>query len=75
MPVELWACPVRLRYATNVRRGGAGGGVGKGVLLVGGRVPRTTLEARLVLTGLAGAGGGGGGQVSGMDAQSASLSR
>jgi hypothetical protein len=50
VPVELWACPVRLRYATNVRRAGAGLEVEKALWLVEVRIPDTTLEPWLLLT-------------------------
>jgi hypothetical protein len=48
--VELWACPVRLRYATNVRRPGAGEEVEKARWLVEVRIPDTKLEPWLLLT-------------------------
>ncbi len=50
VPVELWACPVRVRYATHVRRPGAGEEVDKQRWLVDVRIPDTTLEPWLLLT-------------------------
>ncbi len=50
VPVEIWACPVRLRYATNVRRGGVGEQVDKLLWLVEVRLPDTPLEPWLLLT-------------------------
>lgn len=50
VPVELWACPIRLRYATNVRRPGAGEEVEKDLWLVEVRLPDTTLEPWLLVT-------------------------
>jgi len=50
VPVELWACPVRLHYATNVRRGGVGEEVDKLLWLVEVRLPDTPLEPWLLLT-------------------------
>jgi Transposase DDE domain len=48
--VELRACAVRLRYATNVRRPGAGEEVEQPLWLVEVRLPDTTLEPWLLLT-------------------------
>jgi hypothetical protein len=50
VPVELWACPIRLRYATNVRRPGGGEEVDKDLWLVEVRLPDTTLEPWLLVT-------------------------
>ncbi len=50
VPVELWACPVRLRYATNVRRSEPGVEVAKALWLVEVRIPETTMEPWLLLT-------------------------
>jgi hypothetical protein len=50
VPVELWACPVRLRYDTNVRRPGAGTEVEQRLWLVEVRLPDTPLEPWLLLT-------------------------
>ena len=50
VPVEIWACPVRVRYATNVRRLGAGTEVDKQLWLVEVRLPDTKLEPWLLLT-------------------------
>lgn len=50
VPVEIWACPIRLRYATNVRRAGTGEEVEKELWLVEVRLPDTKLEAWLLLT-------------------------
>jgi len=50
VPVELWACPVRLRYATNVRRAEPGVEVEKALWLVEVRIPDTTMEPWLLLT-------------------------
>jgi hypothetical protein len=48
--VELWAGRVRLRYATNVRREGAGEEVEKELWLLEVRIPDTGLEPWLLLT-------------------------
>ncbi len=50
VPVEIWACPMRLRYATNVRRPGAGEEVEQEVWLVEVQLPDTKLEPWLLLT-------------------------
>jgi hypothetical protein len=50
VPVEIWACPVRVRYATNVRRPGEGAAVEQLLWLVEVRVPDTKLEPWLLLT-------------------------
>jgi hypothetical protein len=50
VPVEVWSCPVRLRYATNVRRAEPGVEVDKALWLVEVRIPDTTLEPWLLLT-------------------------
>jgi hypothetical protein len=50
VPVERWAGPVRVRYATNVRRPGAGAEVEKELWLVEVRLPDTKLEPWLLLT-------------------------
>ena len=50
VPVEIWACPVRLRYATNVRRAEAGVEVDKALWLVEVRISDTTMEPWLLLT-------------------------
>jgi hypothetical protein len=50
VPVELWACPVRLRYATTVRRPGAGTEVEQRLWLVEVRLPDTPREPWLLLT-------------------------
>src|SRR5918998_92145 len=44
VPVELWACPIRVRYATNVRRAGAGREVDQTLWLDDVRRPNTKLE-------------------------------
>ncbi|MDP9315946.1 MAG: transposase [Chloroflexota bacterium] len=48
--VELWACPVRLHYMTNVRRPGVGAEVEKGLWLVEVRIPDTTMEPWVLVT-------------------------
>ncbi len=48
--VEVWACPLRLRYATNVRRAGTGVEVEKLLWLVEVRIPDTTMEPWLLVT-------------------------
>ena len=48
--VELRACPLRLRYATNVRRAEAGMTVDKALWLVEVRIPDTSMEPWLLLT-------------------------
>ena len=48
--VELSACPVRLRYMTNVRRPGAGVEVEKALWLVEVRIPDTRMEPWLLVT-------------------------
>jgi hypothetical protein len=48
--VELWACPVRLRYDTQVRRVGVGATVERAVWLLEVRIPDTTLDPWLLLT-------------------------
>ncbi len=48
--VELWACRVRLRYWTNVRREGAGEEVEQEVWLLEVRLPDTGMEPWLLLT-------------------------
>jgi hypothetical protein len=48
--VQLWACPLRLCYATNVRRPGAGTEVEQALWLVEVRIPDTKLEPWLLLT-------------------------
>jgi len=50
VPVDLWACPIRLRYATNVRRAGAGQEVEQALWLVEVRLPDTPLEPWLLVT-------------------------
>ncbi len=50
VPGERWACRVRLRYATTVRRPGAGQEVEQALWLVEVRVPDTPLEPWLLLT-------------------------
>ena len=49
-PVELWACPLRVRYATNVRRTGAGVAVEAALWLVEVRLSDTLLEPWLLVT-------------------------
>ncbi|RLA76832.1 MAG: hypothetical protein DRG33_07505, partial [Deltaproteobacteria bacterium] len=48
--VEVWACPVRLSYQTNVRREGPGERVQKELWLVEVRIPGTKLEPWLLIT-------------------------
>ncbi len=48
--VELGACPIRLRYATNVRRSGEGEDVEQDLWLVEVRIPDTQMEPWLLLT-------------------------
>ncbi len=48
--VQLWTCPLRLRYATNVRRPGAGTEVEQALWLVEVRLLDTKLEPWLLLT-------------------------
>jgi hypothetical protein len=48
--VEIWACPVRLRYMTNVRRPGVGMEAAKQLWLVEVRVPGCNLEPWVLLT-------------------------
>jgi hypothetical protein len=48
--VELWGCPLRLRYATNVRREGEGEQVEKELWLLEVRIPDTKLEPWLLVT-------------------------
>lgn len=50
VPVEIWTCPLRLRYATNVRRPGTGEEVEQNLWLVEVRLPDTTLESWLLAT-------------------------
>jgi hypothetical protein len=50
VPVEVWACPMRLAYATNVRRAGAGEVVEQVLWLVEVRLLDTKLEPWLLLT-------------------------
>ena len=50
VPVEMWACPLRLRYATNVRRVAAGTAVEQALWLVEVRIPDTKLEPWRLLT-------------------------
>ncbi len=50
VPVELWACPLRLRYHTNVRRPGQGLEVEQALWLVEVRLLDTKLEPWLLLT-------------------------
>jgi hypothetical protein len=50
VPVEVWACPMRLAYATNVRRAGAGEVVEQALWLVEVRLLETKLEPWLLLT-------------------------
>jgi len=50
VPAEIWACAVRVRSATNVRRPGAGEEVEKQLWLVEVRLPDTKLEPWLLLT-------------------------
>jgi hypothetical protein len=48
--VDQWACPLRLRYATNVRRDGAGAEVEQAVRLLEAHIPDTKLEPWLLVT-------------------------
>lgn len=50
VPVEIWACPIRLIYQTNVRREGPGKTVQKTLWLVEVRLLGTTLEPWLLIT-------------------------
>ncbi len=50
VPVEVWACPLRLAYDTQVRRPGAGSVVSKALWLVEVRLPDTKLEPWLLIT-------------------------
>jgi hypothetical protein len=50
IPVEIYACPIRLTYETNVRREGSGETVQKEVWLVEVRLPGTRLKPWLLLT-------------------------
>jgi len=50
VPVELWACPIRLRYATHVRRAGVGQEVEQALGLGEVRLPDTKLEPWLLVT-------------------------
>ena len=50
VPVEIWVCPIRLRYATNVRRPGAGEEVEQALWLVEVRLPDCHMEPWLLLT-------------------------
>jgi hypothetical protein len=50
IPVEIYACPIRLTYETNVRREGSGETVQKEVWLVKVRLPGTRLKPWLLLT-------------------------
>jgi hypothetical protein len=48
--VEVWACPLRIEYDSEVRRGGHGERVVKAVWLVEVRLPDTRLEPWLLVT-------------------------
>jgi hypothetical protein len=50
VPVEVWACPIRLQYDTQVRRAGAGEVVTQALWLVEVRLPDTPLEPWLLVT-------------------------
>ncbi len=50
VPVEIWVCPVQLRYATNVRRPGVGAEVEQACWLVEVRLPDCHMEPWLLLT-------------------------
>ena len=50
VPVEIWVCPVRLTYQTNVRREGPGETVCKVVRLVEIRLPDTSLKPWALIT-------------------------